>query len=206
MSNYFYWNSADDRDHTHQRIEWAIENKYLVMINIRIDKTLFSSIKENDIILAYEPKYHKISSHFQGTDGYCMSCNYTKTNGQQAFTTAFKVSGNPRILNSLEDEERIPNINLMNNWNTNQNKKHLTNMNTYVKHFRKYYRKMNKYIIPVKLIKILKTPITTKLNSKDYRYEKPMIKGFNKLFDCGCFSNSNCENIHCIICHINLQL
>lgn len=208
MSNYFYWNSADDKNHTHQRIEWAIENNYLVMINIKINDKLFSSIKQNDIILAYEPKNHKKSKDEQGRDGYCMSCNYTKIDGQQAFTVIFQVSNNPIILNSLEDEETILNVNLMNNWNTNQNKKHLTNIETYKTHFKTYYQKMKKYIIPVKLIKHFENPITTKKNiTTGYRYEKPIVKGFNKLYDCGCcFNNLNCRNSNCIIFNIKIQL
>ena len=38
--NVFYWNCADNKEHTHKRIEWAIENGYLICINITINDKL----------------------------------------------------------------------------------------------------------------------------------------------------------------------
>ena len=34
----YYWNTADDVNHTHQRIEWSIKHGYLVCIHINITK------------------------------------------------------------------------------------------------------------------------------------------------------------------------
>ena len=87
--NVFYWNNADNKNHTHKRIEWAIENGYLISINITIETKLFNMVKKDDVILTYEPKYHKISKFENGNDGYCMECITECNNGLQAFTNAF---------------------------------------------------------------------------------------------------------------------
>jgi len=101
----FYWNCADDRDHTHKRIEWAIEYGYLTCINIDIKEKLFDKVSISDVILAYEPKCHKKSKTLY--DGFCISCKEQKNDGKQAFTYAFEVISKPIKLSSYNEEKNI---------------------------------------------------------------------------------------------------
>lgn len=178
----FYWNTADDVNHTHQRIEWSIENRYLVCIHINIAKKLLNSIKENDYVLSYEPKYHKISSRLNGDDGKCMSCKYESKNGLQAFTHLFQITGKIISLECLDDEKHLG-FSIFRNWLSNVN--HCKDEKEWVNYFCKYYKESKKlYIIPVSYIKKLDKPITTnKKNISDLKYCGSVRKGFDKICD-----------------------
>jgi hypothetical protein len=192
----FYWNTADDKEHTHQRMEWAIEHGYMICINIKIDRKLLDCIKPGCIILTYEPKFHHKSKDLEGSDGYCMHCKYDRNDGKQAFTAAFRVISECLIANNLDDEHE-----LFDNWLSDS--KHLTNLETYNKYFTEYYNMgKKKYIIPVEFIRYLDNPISTNSNTIGYYYNKPVVKGFNKLY-CGC-DTIECTNMYnCITSHIN---
>jgi len=196
IRNIFYWNCADDREHTHKRIEWAIENKNLICINIKINQSLFDKIKIGDIILAYEPKNHSKSKYINGEDGKCMSCKSTKYNGRQAFTTMFIVNNECKIFNTLEQEtlyKHETNCNIMKNWYSNE--KHLQSELDYNTYYHSYYNNgSKKYIIPVKFHSYLKKSISTNTNNySDYDtdavldtniiYYGNILKGFNIIKD-----------------------
>lgn len=141
----FYWNCADNRDHTHKRIEWAIENGYLVCINITIKDKLFNKVNKNDLILAYEPKGHKISKFENGNDGLCMSCKCNSFDGKQAFTEAFTISDTPIRIDSYEDY-KTNNYNeiIFRNWFSNE--KHCKDIETSNNYFKTYFDDGKKYI------------------------------------------------------------
>lgn len=199
----FYWNCADDRNHSHKRIEWAIENGMLVCINIKISDKLISQVDIGDIILAYEPKEHKVST--KQYDGFCISCKNKKNNGKQAFTAIFKVINNPIIWQDLQTEFSS-NINIISIW-SNPDKiitdKDKVDYEKYSNHY--YAQKHKKYIFHVKYLGYLENTISTsskKLNN-GYYYSYPVIKGFNKIYNCGCNNVLNCSNNLCIYYHLN---
>ena len=199
----FYWNCADDRDHTHKRIEWAIENGMLVCINIKISEKLISKVAIGDIILAYEPKEHKVSK--KQYDGFCISCKNKKNNGKQAFTAIFQVINSPIIWQDSQTEFSS-NINIISMW-SNPDKiitdKDKVEYKKYSNHY--YAQKHKKYIFHVKYLGYLENPISTsskKLNN-GYYYSYPIIKGFNEIYNCGCNNLLNCNNNLCIYYHLN---
>jgi hypothetical protein len=202
--NIFYWNCADDRDHTHKRIEWAIENGMLVCINIKILDTLFSKVNIGDIILAYEPKEHKISK--KQYDGFCISCKNKKTDGRQAFTNVFQITNQPIKWINFQ-EEFTANINIIGSWINPAKKINDNDIIEYKKYSQHYYSQKNiKYIFPVKFICKLDKPISTSsklLTNELYYYNKPIVKGFNEIFTCGCNNISKCNNNLCIHYHIH---
>lgn len=184
--NVFYWNTADDREHTHKRIEWVQDNGYLVMMNIKIETNLFNLVKENDIIVAFEPKHHKKSKKINGTDGYCMSCSKNKHNGKQAFTYGFKVRKQPIIFNTFQDEliyEKRYGIDFYRQWNSTD--KHNASIETHISYLKNdYYTNNKKYIIPVDDLGELTNYISTNKKSKIYNiYSGNVIKGFNMIYD-----------------------
>lgn len=190
----FYWNTADNKEHTHKRVEWARDNGYLVCININIAETLFNKVNIGDIILAYEPKHHKISKFENGQDGFCMSCYTTQTQGLQSFTNAFIVTDKPAKITNLQDEANY-NADIFQNWYDNE--KHLVDRCTYNTYFTEYYAKNNvKYIFPVKFWKTLENPISTdkKTSAKNIPvYYGPVIKGFDKVNKSQIINNKNDE-------------
>lgn len=208
--NVFYWNSADTRDHKHQRIEWSIANGYLVSINIKITDKLFNKVKTGDIILAYEPKGHKVS--ISKYDGYCIDCSHTRTDGHQAFTYAFEINDKPIKLTHFEQEKKLNLDIIYNSWTKQYNSMKDSNCedikHEYAKYCNDYYTisKKYKYIFPIKLIKQFSKPITTKSNSTTFYYNKSIIKGFDEIFSCGCIFNNKCSNIQCIYYHIHNEL
>jgi hypothetical protein len=183
--NTFYWNTADDKDHTHKRIEWAITNNYLICINIQIHDNLFNSVSKGDIILTYEPKSHKISRFNNGQDGYCCTCKQTRNDGVQAFTNAFIVSGIPiKITNTTEYNEIRYNI--FRNWYTTI--KHCSNYDNDYEYFSKYFKTGGKiYLFPViysgKLQPIISTNQKISLSEMQLTYYGKVIKGFDKFSD-----------------------
>lgn len=184
--NVYYWNTADDRDHTHKRIEWVQNNGYLVMMNIKVESKLFNSIKVNDIIVAYEPKHHKTSCDSNGKDGKCMSCEHGKHNGKQGFTHGFKVRKQPTIFKSFEDElvyEKRYGVDFYRSWKSTD--KHNASIETHIDYSRNdYYKNNKKYIIPVDDLGPLTNFISTNKKSKSYEiYSGSVIKGFNMIFD-----------------------
>jgi hypothetical protein len=186
----YYWNTADDVNHTHQRIEWSIKHGYLVCIHINITKKILNSIKENDYILSYEPKYHKKSSFINGDDGKCMTCKYNSKNGLQAFTNLFQINGNVITLSSLDDEKHLG-FSIFRNWLSNE--KHCKDNQEWKKYFCNYYQYSKKiYIIPVKYIKKLDVPITTnKKKDSNLKYFGSVRKGFDKIYDLTLLSKIN---------------
>ena len=181
MVNVFYWNSADDREHSHQRIEWSIENGKLVCINIKISDKLLNKVKTGDIILAYEPKEHKISKMLNGQDGKCMSCSYSKNNGRQSFTHAFKVTSNIII---IRDFITFQNYELFRNWFSLD--KHNQNINCYNEYFSRYFsNNFIIYIFPTNYLGKLEHEITTNKDSDKhkYKYYGQIRKGFNTFDD-----------------------
>jgi hypothetical protein len=195
-TNVYYWNCADDRNHTHQRIETAIKNEVLTCYNIKITKTLFNIIKKNDIILVYEPKVHKKSKTLY--DGYCINCNEDKLDGRQAFTHAFKIIKPPVKLSSF-NEEQILGFNITCGiWNEDET------LEDYKSYCNDYYGKGNfKYIFKVKLLGKLTKSISTLIRDDKYYYNRPMVKGFNKVFCCGCNNLLECNNSLCIYNYLN---
>jgi hypothetical protein len=179
--NLFYWNTADDKDHTHKRIEWAIENGMLVCINIHIQDKLLGKVKPGDIILAYEPKYHKISNYENGNDGYCMSCKFARHDGMQAFTSAFLINDIPiKITNEIEYEQCN---NIFRNWFSLD--KHNTDLTSAKEYIKKYLSCNNNiYIYPCKHLGKLKQIISTNIASNNtYKYYGSVRKGFNTFED-----------------------
>ena len=187
----FYWNCADNKNHTHKRIEWAIENGYLVCINITIEDKLFNKVKKNDIILAYEPKGHKLSNFENGDDGFCMSCNYNSFNGKQAFTEAFTVIGEP-IKFSIYDDYKTFSANdandaqttlIFRNWYSDI--KHCKNILTFDEFIKTYFEnKKQIYLFPISYSGKLKTEISTaKYSAYKLIYYGNMRKGFNIIDD-----------------------
>ena len=204
----FYWNCADNRDHTHKRIEWAIENGYLVCINITIKDKLFNKVMKNDLILAYEPKVHKKNK--KQYDGYCISCKEEKHDGLQAFTYAFEIIDSPIKLTTLEEERKIGFNIICGSWIKDNLPNTLTiddQKKDYENYCKDYYSKNNKkYVFPVKLLGKLQNIISTsKSNVKlsKYYYERPMVKGFNEIFHCGCNNLVGCNNVTCIYNYLN---
>lgn len=178
----FYWNCADDKNYKHQRIEWAIQNGYLVCVNITIHNKLFNKVKIGDIILAYEPKYHRLSQFKNGDDGYCMSCNNTRNDGLQAFTTAFIITGDPKILENINDEQKYG-VNIFRNWYTTI--KHCKDDSSKIEWLKQYYLTNKIYIFPVKLWKYL-DPIISTDKCKKYPtmiYYGSIRKGFDIIDD-----------------------
>jgi len=177
----FYWNCADNKDHTHQRIEWAIENGFLVCINIDIEDKLFNKVKTNDLILAYEPKVHKISKFINGDDGFCMSCTCSTSNGRQAFTNAFTIINKPILISSYEDYKNYNEI-IFRNWYSDI--KFCKNIETYDNYFKTYFDDNKKiYLFPIKHSGLLQTQISTdKYSTNKLKYYGNIRKGFN-IFD-----------------------
>lgn len=180
--NVFYWNSADDKEHTHQRIEWAIENGYLVCINIKIKDKLFSKVKVGDIILAYEPKYHKKSNFENGEDGYCMSCKIMKNNGKQAFTEAFTIINEPILISSYDNYLEYNDL-IFRNWFSTD--KHCKNIDMSNNYFQTYFNhKKFIYIFPISHFGKLKKEISTYIQgNSEYKYYGNIRKGFNIIND-----------------------
>jgi len=134
----FYWNCEDDRDHSHKRIEWAIENGMLVCVNIKIREKLISKVAVGDIILAYEPKEHKVSKMVNGEDGRCMSCSYSRKDGRQSFTNAFKLVDNVIVVKVFETFQKYG---LFRNWHSQD--KHNSNIETNNEYFSKAISHIN---------------------------------------------------------------
>lgn len=176
--NVFYWNCADNKEHTHKRIEWAIENGYLICINITINDKLISMIKKNDIILAYEPKYHKISKFENGDDGYCMHCITKRDDGLQAFTNAFTLIDNPIVLSTFNDYQKY-NGQIFRNWYSTE--KYCKNIDSYNSYFQTYFNSKRKiYLFPIKYSGALEKIISTNPNSNsELKYYGNIRKGFN---------------------------
>jgi hypothetical protein len=205
--NVFYWNTADDKDHTHKRIEWAIENGMLVCINIHIQDKLLANVKPGDIILAYEPKYHKIS--IKQFDGKCTTCKELRLDGKQAFTAAFSVVESPIIISNIKDLYAFENkykISLGDKyWSCEiQEKK------DYLKYCKDYYGLKNKtYIFPIKFISYLTESISTNKSNalaNKFYYNYPLVKGFNELFCCGCKLFNTCLNKSCIYYNVRINI
>jgi hypothetical protein len=189
----YYWNTADDVNHTHQRIEWSIKHGYLVCINIHISNNLFSKIKIGDVILTYEPKHHKKNKI--KFDGFCVTCGSESHNGKQAFTAIFKIISQPIKLTNLEDELKFC-YNLKNDCNIKQWNN--TEYYDYIDYCIDYYStNKEKYVFNVKFIDYLHQSISTNKKTNGY-YTKPVIKGFDKIYTCGCKDISTCKNINCI--------
>jgi hypothetical protein len=205
----YYWNSADTKDHIHKRIENAISKQLLSCYNIKINDKLFDNIKIGDIILSYEPKYHKTTRKLY--DGYCISCMNSRNDGMQAFTYVFEIIQKPIKLTTYLDEEIYGFENIYNTWITNnnldQNILDHNNIEKYKEYCKDYYSKKNKkYIFPIKLLYKLETPISTnkkfaKVNQYFYKY--PVIKGFDKLVNCGCNTPFICNKTTCIYNYIS---
>ena len=176
----FYWNCADNRDHTHKRIEWAIENSYLVCINIDILDKLFNKVNKNDLILAYEPKGHKISTFENGNDGFCMSCKCNRFNGKQAFTETFTIIDNPIRISSYEDYKNTHyNEIIFRNWFSNE--KHCKDIETSNNYFKIYFDDGKKiYLFPINHSGSLEKEISTNKHSpNELKYYVNIRKGFN---------------------------
>jgi hypothetical protein len=182
LRNVFYWNSSDNKDHTHKRIEWAIENGYLICININITDKLFNMVKKDDVILAYEPKYHKISKYDNGNDGYCMECITEHDDGLQAFTNAFTMIDNAIILNTFEEYEKYNSI-IFRNWYSTI--KHCKDINSCNAYFKTYFHLKGKiYLFPVAYSGALKQIISTNTKSNyELKYYGNIRKGFNIIND-----------------------
>ena len=177
----FYWNCADDRDHTHKRIEWAIENGYLICINIDIKEKLFNKVSIGDVILAYEPKGHKKSKSEHGEDGFCMSCGNSKFDGRQAFTEAFTLSENPVIISSYKEYRKYRNL-IFRNWYCEI--KHCYDIESCNKYMRTYLLNSKIYIFPITYSGKLKKAITTKTQTTSiYKYSGSIRKGFDIIND-----------------------
>ena len=178
----FYWNTADNKNHTHQRIEWSQQNGYLVCIHINIPTYILDSIKVNDYILTYEPKYHKKSKYKNGDDGLCMSCNKNYNDGLQAFTNLFVVRDKVIVLNSIVDENNL-NFTIFRNWLCYE--KHCKDIVEFNKYFDEYYKGgENIYIIPIHFITKLNKPITVNhYKNGCYTYYGSIRKGFDKITD-----------------------
>lgn len=177
----FYWNCADDRDHNHKRIEWSIENEMLVCINIKINDKLINKVAIGDIILAYEPKEHKVSKLPNGEDGRCMSCSYTKINGRQAFTHAFHIVNNVIV---IKDFETFQKYELFRNWHSLD--KHNSDIEIYNQYYSKYFSNSGIiYLFPIKHLGKLANEITTNKESTKhiYKYYGQIRKGFDILDD-----------------------
>ena len=180
----FYWNCADNRDHTHKRIEWAIENGYLVCINIDILDKLFNKVRENDLILAYEPKGHKISKFENGDDGFCMSCKCNRFDGRQAFSEVFTISDTPIMITSYEDyKSKHYNEIIFRNWYSEV--KHCQDIETSNNYFKTYFNDGKKiYLFPIKHSGSLTKEISTdKHSSNELKYYGNIRKGFNLIED-----------------------
>ena len=176
----FYWNCADDRDHTHKRIEWAIENGMLVCINIKISEKLISKVAIGDIILAYEPKEHKVSKMENGQDGRCMSCQCFRKDGRQSFTHAFNLVDNVIV---IKDFTTFQKYELFRNWHSLD--KHNNNIESNYEYFSKYFTNDGIiYIFPIKYLGKLEHEITTNKESDKhiYKYYGQIRKGF-ELFE-----------------------
>jgi hypothetical protein len=177
----FYWNCADDREHTHKRIEWSIENGMLVCINIKISEKLISQVVIGDIILAYEPKEHKVSKMMNGDDGKCMSCTYAKKDGRQSFTHAFNLIDNVIL---IKDFTTFQNYELFRNWYSLD--KHNSSIECNSEYFSKYFTNGRIiYIFPTKYLGKLEEEITTNKDSTKhiYKYYGKVRKGFDSFED-----------------------
>ena len=108
----YYWNSADTKDHIHKRIENAISKQLLSCYNIKINDKLFDNIKIGDIILSYEPKYHKTTRKLY--DGYCISCMNSRNDGMQAFTYVFEIIQKPIKLTQKREKDYLVNKKIIN--------------------------------------------------------------------------------------------
>lgn len=186
-TNVFYWNTADDKDHTHKRIEWAIEHGMLVCINIRIQDKLLSRVKPGDIVLAYEPKYHKISNDENGKDGRCMSCKFARHDGRQAMTDAFIMNAAPIKITTCAEYEKYSasasDSNIFRNWfSLDKHNTDITAMNEYMK---KYLSSGNQiYIFPCTYLGKLRNMISTNRDSGNiYKYYGSVRRGFDMLDD-----------------------
>lgn len=174
----YYWNCSDNRDHKHQRIEWSISNEYLICYNIRIDDKLFENISIGDIILAYEPKTHKISKYNNGEDGFCIDCSNTRHDGRQAFTNAFICKSKPMKISNLESYELVRMI-LYRSWYSEN--KHCRDYSSDKEYFTQYFKKNNFiYMIPIKWSGLLPYEISTnKKGDAKYIYYGKIIRGFD---------------------------
>lgn len=173
----FYWNCADDRDHSHKRIEWAIENGMLVCVNIKISEKLISKVAVGDIILAYEPKEHKVSRMVNGEDGRCMSCLHSRKDGRQSFTNAFKLVDYSIV---IKDFETFQKYELFRNWHSLD--KHNSNIEANNEYFSKYFANGGLiYIYPIKYLGKLENEITANKDSTKhiYKYYGNVRKGFD---------------------------
>ena len=180
----FYWNTSDTSDHIHKRIEWSIANNHLICMNIFIDDKIIQSINNDAIILAYEPKCHKISNTLskEGEDGFCMSCPKTRNDGKQSFTCAFRVTTKPRVITTFEQYTSL-NTFLFRSWFSDV--KHCKDISSDETYFKQYFDKGNKiYIFHVVFLGNLQIPISTNKNTnQSYVYYGNVRKGFNKFDD-----------------------
>jgi len=177
----FYWNCADDREHTHKRIEWSIENGMLVCINIKINEKLINKVVLGDIILAYEPKEHKISKMNNGEDGRCMSCSKNKNNGKQSFTHAFKLIDNVIVIKDIDTFQKYE---LFRNWFSLN--KHNQDIDCNYEYFSRYFANNSViYLFPIKYLGKLANEITTNKESTEhiYKYYGQIRKGFDAFED-----------------------
>ena len=137
-------------------------------MNISICPKLISSIKDGDIILAYEPKVHKISKDGTGSDGYCCKCPYNKP-GRQSFIGSFELKNEPVIIRSMEELEK-KDIKLFDNWYSENVSKPVGEKREYLT---KYFETNSIVIFPVEFRKSMNYSLKG-LNIK-------MIRGFDKL-------------------------
>lgn len=177
----FYWNCADDREHTHKRIEWSIENGMLVCINIKISEKLISQVAIGDIILAYEPKDHKVSKMLNGEDGKCMSCKCSRKDGRQAFTQVFEIMDNVIV---IKDYQTFQKFKLFRNWHSLD--KHNISLERNFEYFSKYFTNNGIiYVFPIKYLGKLANEISTNKDTAKhiYKYYGKVRKGFDTFED-----------------------
>jgi hypothetical protein len=150
--------------------------------NIVIEDKLFNKVKINDLILAYEPKGHKISKFENGNDGFCMTCKCNNFDGKQSFTNAFTIIDIPIMINSYEEYTKYNEL-IFRNWFADI--KHCKDINSFNEYFITYFANEHKiiYLFPIKHSGKLIKEISTNINSKnELKYYGNIRKGFN-IFD-----------------------
>jgi hypothetical protein len=119
-------------------------------MNISISDKTLSNIKIGDIVLAYEPKNHKISKDENGKDGYCCICPKSRNDGRQAFIAAFKIVNKPFVIKSMVE---YGTSNYVDNWHYDETKK--TKKDDDKKLFlQKYFTYVVIYVFPIQHIKV----------------------------------------------------
>jgi len=149
----------------------------LVCINIKISEKLISKVSVGDIILAYEPKEHKVSKMADGEDGRCMSCQCSRKDGRQSFTHAFNLIDNVIL---IKDFTTFQNYELFRNWHSQD--KHNSTIERNNEYFSKYFANNGIiYIYPIKYLAKLENEITTSKESTShiYKYYGNIRKGFD---------------------------